>query len=295
MFLPACPLRGEVVPPNANIEDQRLTSQAFGMGLIDSIPDATIEAEATSQQQNMPFGIAGQANMEPDENGITRPGRFGYKAEAVDLIQASAESMVNEIGITNPIVPTEIMPNGQPIPPQCESPRVTEPNDLLGHDLIDIYHYLLYLAPNPFPQQVNTLGENLFNSIGCSTCHLPSYTTAAKVSVQVKWPEGSDVIYSKALSDQTVMLYSDLLLHNMGGLADGFPFGQATGSQFRTTPLWGLSTRTAYLHDGRTTSLATAIADHDLGTGSEAHQVIQNYNALPPDEQTDILEFIGSL
>jgi CxxC motif-containing protein (DUF1111 family) len=103
------------------------------------------------------------------------------------------------------------------------------------------------------------------------------------------------VIFSKALSDQTVMLYSDLLLHNMGGLADSFPAGTATGSQYRTIPLWGLSTRTTYLYDGRAKTLREAITDHDLGTGSEAHQVIQNWNALSPADQAAVLQFIGSL
>lgn len=300
-FAPQCKQPGEVLPTTAGgfpvaatIFDKRLAPQAFGMGLIDSIPDSAILSEAQSQQTSMPFGITGQANLEPDENGVIRPGRFGYKAEAVDLIQFIALAMNNEIGITNPINTTENLPNGNPILPHCESPKSTEPNDN-GSQLISIYQYLLFLAPNPFPSDVNQTGENLFNSTGCSTCHLPSYTTAAKASWQETWPEGSEVRFSPSLSNQTVMLYSDLLLHDMGGLQDGFPFGSATGSQFRTTPLWGLSTRTIYLHDGRTQDLATAITDHDLGTGSEAHQVILNWKALSSDDQTAVLQFIGSL
>ncbi len=297
-FKSNCKLKGEVIPTSppfplpATIFDKRLAPQAFGMGLIDSIPDSAILAEAMSQQTNMPFGIAGQANIEPDENGINRPGRFGYKAEAVDLIQFVALALNNEVGITTPVFPTENLPQGGPIPTGCNI--AVEPNDN-GSQLISTYNYLLYLAPNPFPQNVNQTGENLFNSIGCSSCHLTSYTTGAKIAVQAAWPEGSRIIFSKALSNQTVMLYSDLLLHNMGALGDGFPFGQATGNQFRTTPLWGLSTRTTYLHDGRASTLANAIAWHDKGSGSEAHQVIQNYNALSSGDQTALLQFIGSL
>ena len=36
--------------------------------------------------------------------------------------------------------------------------------------------------------------------------------------------------------------YSDLLLHDMGeDLADGVSMGVATGNEFRTAPLWGIT------------------------------------------------------
>lgn len=101
---------------------------------------------------------------------------------------------------------------------------------------------------------------------------------------------------SKALSNQQVNLYSDLLLHDMGGSdADGFPLGEATGSQFRTAPLWGLSTRLAdgdgLLHDGLAKGIPSAIARH----GGEASQVITNFNALSASDQADLIAFISSL
>jgi CxxC motif-containing protein (DUF1111 family) len=302
-FRPECPLPGEVFPsmPPPTLSERIVTPQVFGSGLIDSIPDSAIMAEAQSQQMNMPFGIAGQVNFVPDENGVVRPGRFGYKAEYADLVQAAASFLISEMSLTSPLFLTEVPPQGNPnIPQSCLGG--SEPN-IGGQQILDIYQYLIYLAPNPFPEHVNQFGQDLFNSIGCSTCHLPTYTTGPKIQVYELWPEGSKVITSKALSNVTVMLYSDLLLHNLGGLANGFPsldgngnpVGTAGGSDFRTTPLWGLSTRTTYLHDGRTNNLSTAILDHDLGTGSEAHQVIQNYKALSPGDQAALVSFIGSL
>ena len=87
-------------------------------------------------------------------------------------------------------------------------------------------------------------------------------------------------------------LYSDLLIHDMGpGLADNIPMGNATGSQWRTTPLWGLSFRTVYLHDGRANNLTTAITMH----GGEATQVINAFKALSPQDQADLMAFIQSL
>ena len=52
--------------------------------------------------------------------------------------------------------------------------------------------------------------------------------------------------------------YTDLLLHDMGPeLSDNRPFGSASGSEWRTPPLWGIgltelvSGHTSFLHDGR--------------------------------------------
>ena len=43
------------------------------------------------------------------------------------------------------------------------------------------------------------------------------------------------------LRSQTIHPYTDLLLHDMGtGLADNMAEGNATGTEWRTPPLWGL-------------------------------------------------------
>ena len=50
-----------------------------------------------------------------------------------------------------------------------------------------------------------------------------------------------DDVGVEALSDQTIHPYTDLLLHDMGeGLADGRPDFEATGTEWRTPPLWGI-------------------------------------------------------
>jgi CxxC motif-containing protein (DUF1111 family) len=116
------------------------------------------------------------------------------------------------------------------------------------------------------------------------------------VKVLKTWP--NQFLFSKALSSQPVNLYSDLLLHDMGtgagSLQDQIPMGQASGTQFRTTPLWGLSQRTVYLHDGRTSDINQAIQFHSNGTG-EAATVLSNFNALSANDQADVIAFIKSL
>jgi CxxC motif-containing protein (DUF1111 family) len=104
-----------------------------------------------------------------------------------------------------------------------------------------------------------------------------------------------------ALSSQTVTLYSDLLVHDMGpGLADNVQQGGATGDQFRTAPLWGIGQRINFLHDGRTNNIVTAIEDHrsfanGVYPNSEANTVINDFDALSNTNQQDLVNFLRSL
>jgi CxxC motif-containing protein (DUF1111 family) len=281
-FIPNCKLKGEKIPPDATIVAGRLTLPTFGSGLIDSIDDNDILAQAVPKA----LGVHGVVNMVPDEHGVTRVGRFGHKAQFVTLVQFSGHAMTDEMGVTNPLFPDEDLPQGQPIPPECNI--AAEPNDD-GTQLIGVYQFEALLAPNT-PGSGNSNGHTLFHTVGCDLCHLQSYTTKADATIELDL--NGNVISSRALSSQTAHLYSDLLLHDMGpGLADNIPQGQSTGSQWRTPPLWGLSVRTHYLHDGRTSDLTTAILMH----GGEATQVISNFRGLSPSDQADLLAFIGSL
>ncbi len=286
--LVGCTLNPEVVPADATIVARRTSPATYGDGLIDAIPDATILANAVNQG----LGIQGVANLVPDENGVLRPGRFGRKDEAPDLLTFVGNAMVHELGITNPIQPNEDNPQGVPAPVQCDGAH-THPNDLTGANLIKFLHFEQFLAPNP-PATLSAsglAGKATFESIGCNKCHVETMTTASTVKVLTNVTGGS-FNDTKALANQKVALYSDLLLHNMGpGLADGMVFGNSTGNQFRTEPLWGLSLRTVYLHDGRATTLTSAITAH----GGEAATVISNFNALTATDQANLITFLNSL
>jgi len=77
-------------------------------------------------------------------------------------------------------------------------------------------------------------------------------------------------------------------------LADGIGQGVASGSEFRTAPLWGVGQRIFFLHDGRTKSLVDAINAHS-SNGSEANQVVTNFKALSPIQQEQVIIFLRSL
>ncbi|MBZ5597228.1 MAG: hypothetical protein LAN83_02800 [Acidobacteriia bacterium] len=290
-FIANCKLKGEVVPPDATIVAKHQAPPLFGAGLIDNIPDSQILANAVDKG----LGIRGVANQVTDENGNPRVGHFGLKAQAADLLQFSALAMQHEMGITNPISPNEDLPQGKPFPPACS--KDTEPNDN-GTQMVAIYHFVVYLAPNP-PGLPNANGQAKFISVGCDHCHIPpgtpsSYTTSPSAIVPVVY--NGRTIVSRALSSQPVNLYSDLLLHDMGGAdGDGIVMSLATGTQWRTAPLWGLSIKLSHgiglLHDGSAPDVPSALVRH----GGEASTVISNFNALSPQDQTDLIAFISSL
>jgi CxxC motif-containing protein (DUF1111 family) len=142
--------------------------------------------------------------------------------------------------------------------------------------------------PQPTSQQPAdvAVGQSLFSSIGCASCHTPSLTTAKSSTAP--------------LSKVVAHLYSDLALHHMGGcLADGLVQGQATGDMFRTAPLWGVGERRFFLHDGRATNIWNAVEDHLCGTQSpygpsEANAVIGKFNALTAAQQQAVVDFLRS-
>ena len=78
------------------------------------------------------------------------------------------------------------------------------------------------------------------------------------------------------------------------GLADGVSQGDANGREFRTAPLWGVGQRIFFLHDGRTNDLAEVIRQH-ASRGSEANEVVQNYNLLSTDDKQALLNYLRSL
>lgn len=75
-------------------------------------------------------------------------------------------------------------------------------------------------------------------------------------------------------------------------LADGINEGTATGSEFKTPALWGISkTGPPYLHDGRAKTLHDAITAH----GGEAEESASAYQKLREVERAAVLAFLRSL
>src|SRR3546814_15237377 len=80
------------------------------------------------------------------------------------------------------------------------------------------------------------------------------------------------------------------------GLADNRPGAGASGSEWRTPPLWGIGLtetvngHTRFLHDGRARGLLEAV----LWPGGEAATARQTVVDLPPEEREALLAFLRS-
>ena len=128
-------------------------------------------------------------------------------------------------------------------------------------------------------------GEQLFTTAQCVKCHTPALTTSPYHPMA-------------ELRNQTIHPFTDLLLHDMGpGLADNMGEDNATGSEWRTPPLWnigltaGVSGGEAYLHDGRARSLEEAILWH----GGEAEASKEAFRTMTAAERAALIKFLKSL
>jgi CxxC motif-containing protein (DUF1111 family) len=267
----------------------RVANQMIGMGLLEAVPEETILALADPNDQNGD-GITGRPNYVWDAyNSQTAIGRFGWKANQPTVLQQVAGAFLGDIGITTPLFTLE---NCLEVVADCaaavnagspEGAPEIEPDDFLK---VVLYSSSLAVpARRDWDEPPVLQGKMIFSQIGCAGCHTPRLETGIHPTIP-------------ALSQQTIRPYTDLLLHDMGeGLADGRPDFQATGSEWRTPPLWGIGLietvngHTNFLHDGRARNLTEAILWH----GGEAEQVRENFVNLSPEAREALLCFLNSL
>ncbi len=303
-FLPAGnPHTGQGGNPNIIF---RIPTPVFGAGLIEAIPDsailANIKVDAYLKTEMGISGhpnahLSGNANLSANDGTITR---FGWKAQNKSLLMFASEAYNVEMGVTNQLFPQE-----RDETPGCQfnatpedtlnftttSSSASNPNTAVLSDIEAFANFMRMLAPpTPAPDTPSTVnGRALFAKIGCVHCHTPSFTTGKMIA------SGSSTTPSAALSNQTVNLFSDLLVHHMGrDLADGITQGAAGPDEFRTAPLWGVGQRIFFLHDGRTSDLVEAIEAHK-SRESEANKVIDHFNKLHAREQQNVINFLRSL
>jgi CxxC motif-containing protein (DUF1111 family) len=270
------------IPANAAEFARRLPIPLFGAGLIELIPDATIQALADPGDRNND-GVTGRVALITDvATGQRRVGRFGWKGQQATLLAFSGDAYRNEMGITNDLFPDEAA-FGFTAAQLAACDPVTDPEDhrdpatgLRGID--NFTNFMRFLAPIARGQVSDTArrGEDLFRSIGCATCHVPALATGPS-SVE-------------ALNRKPVPAYSDFLLHDVG-TGDGMEQAAATGDEFRTPALWGLRLRRPLMHDGRALNPLEAIRAH----GREGSGARQRFDRLSSSDQTAVLEFLKTL
>jgi CxxC motif-containing protein (DUF1111 family) len=263
----------------------------IGVGLLEAIDEVDILAWADPQDSNGD-GISGRPNLVWSvEQQRPMLGRFGWKAGEPSIAQQSAHAFAGDIGISSPLAPDpwgdctgrEDTCRAAPHGAYADKPYEVTPDMF---DLLVFYSRNLAVpARRKVDDKLVLEGKRLFYESGCATCHRPKYVTRRDPAL----PEQSH---------QLIWPYSDLLLHDMGeGLADGRPEALASGSEWRTPPLWGIgltstvSGHTRFLHDGRARNLLEAILWH----GGEAEAAKQRVVAMSKAQREALLAFLNSL
>jgi CxxC motif-containing protein (DUF1111 family) len=265
----------------------RSSLNVLGDGFIEAIPDETIRAIAQSQ----PGFMRGRVIEVPllESPGTKAVGRFGWKNQHASLVSFSADAYLNEMGITTPFPghDKDNTSNGK-----VYDDGVADPEDD-GEDVRIFARFMRATKAPPRDAQRAAsadaqAGSRLFDAIGCAVCHVRDITTAPVDTVL----HGGAFTVTAALGDKVIHPFSDFLLHDVG-TGDGIVQngGAATRNRLRTPPLWGLRTRSRFMHDGLSLSLNEAILRHR----SQAAFVSSKYRRLGPVGQRQILAFLRSL
>ena len=280
---PTYSLQNEYIPlPGGFMLSPRVAPPVFGLGLLEAIPDELTLSRADETDADGD-GISGKPNYVWDARAeaITL-GKFGWKCEAPNLLQQTAGAYNEDMGVTSYVFNVESCDG------QSQFDNLYDENEVADSVLFAVAFYMRSLAV-PARRNINDPavkhGKQLFMDARCSSCHIPMSQTG----VSVDFPE---------VSNQTIFPYTDILLHDMGpGLADNRPTFDATGQEWRTSPLWGIGLTQAvnghnnFLHDGRARTLEEAILWHD-GEAAASRQI---FLAMPAADRADLIAFLNSL
>jgi CxxC motif-containing protein (DUF1111 family) len=282
--------------PKFGVQGFRTSLNVLGDGFVEALPDNVFTAIQASQPVAMRGTIIRVPVLEAAP-GTTRIARFGWKNQHASLLSFSAEAYRNEMGITNPLFPTEKKSNGHSV---AAFDTVPDPEDpaTSGHPSgEDVEAFTRFMRSTKAPARDAVLlstpeaqaGKNHFFQVGCHTCHTTGQTTASAGTRL----NGGTFTVTAALADQTIFPYSDFMLHDVGTgdgtVQNGFP---ETRNMFRTAPLWGLRTRNRLMHDGQSVRPKDAILRH----GGQAQSAVDYFNNnLTSAQRDELLTFLDTL
>ena len=297
-----------VTLPAGTMISPRIGGQVAGLGLLEAVAEQDIVALADPDDKNHD-GITGRPNRVWDAAlQQTVLGRFGWKANQPNLLQQAAAAFNGDLGITSPYFPLESNVPGGGRNKKGPGVKMASGNlsslttaaamlkstanstNVTDIDTDALFSTAFYTGTLGVPATRNSsdpqvaAGQALFVAAKCAACHAPVLRTS------------SDAPFG--LGGQTIHPYTDLLLHDMGpGLADNRPDFLATGSEWRTAPLWGLglsattSNHTNYLHDGRARNVLEAVMWHG-GEGDFSRRYVAQ---LSQTDRNALLAFVNSL
>ncbi len=269
----------------------RSTPQMTGLGLLEAVHPDDIMAKSDPEDRDGD-GISGKPNFVRDtKTGEITIGRFGFKASSGSILMQVAKAFVNDIGISNPLegsdwgecTKRQTDCRNAPHGAQKHLGDTEAPDPVL--EFVEFYSKNLAVPARRNVSDREVLqGKKLFYESQCASCHTPKYVTRKDIE--------------KERGFQLIWPYTDFLLHDMGrGLADGRPSGDASGSEWRTSPLWGIglvktvNPNAGYLHDGRAQTLLEAVLWH----GGEAQAARDRVVSMTPEQRRVLIRFLESL
>jgi CxxC motif-containing protein (DUF1111 family) len=313
----------------------RIPTPTFGLGYIEAIPDAGLQATFnTAAQQRRSLGISGSFNRNGNDGTITR---FGWKAQNKSLWIFAAEAYNVEQGVTNLGFPNEREDN-----PGCQFNNLPESTTNftdqskgvslasgISDDVTNFAAFMRFLAP-PTPAGSSTpaastastsstsgtqvAAATASSAIAAASGTTSSSTSSSSTSSTTSVTRGQQVFSNigcnachiinqttggkaniTGVSNQTVQPYSDFALHDMG-----------TGLQDRVSQglANGRQFRTAPLWGaGQRLFFLHDGRTADIGVairqhasqGSEANGVINNFNQLGLTDKQALAAFLRSL
>jgi len=279
----------ERVPGSENIRTFRTSLNVLGDGFVESIDSNTLVAIANNEFNQTGGAINPLVIQVPvlEAPGQVRVGRFGWKNQLASLLSFSSDAYLNEMGISNPLNPTDFTT-------VCKV--TTDPEDTVDSTgLADIDRFARFMRATKAPSRDLALaatsdaqaGQQIFNSIGCAICHVTSITTAPAGTVI----NGGKFTVPAALGNKIIHPFGDFLLHNIGTSDDITQNSNVNADFMRTAPLWGVRTRDRLMHDGESLTRNDAILRH----AGEATFVINNYINLSTNQKNQLITFINSL
>jgi CxxC motif-containing protein (DUF1111 family) len=280
----------EHIPDTENIRALRAALNTLGDGFVEAIDDSALQAIALHQAEVSRGRIHGEAVEVPvlESPGQSRIGRFGWKDQHSSLLSFIGDAYLNEMGVTNRLRPHDVTTVGK---------VTTDPEDVPDNlGLADIDHFAQFVRGTKAPPRDAFLaasaaaqtGQQLFENIGCETCHVRTIVTAPAGTVI----DGGAFTVPDALGNKIIHPYGDFLLHDIGtgdGIVQNPP--EDTANKLRTVPLWGLRTHPRHMHDLKSLTLEDAIERHR----GEAAEERNRFRDLTAAEKQALIAFLNSL
>ena len=210
-----------------------------------------------------------------DEDLAVRP--FGRKGDNHTIRQFDRGAMSFHMGIQ----PVEVVGEGI----DGDGDGITDELTVGEMSALSVFLTTMPRPQSPHPTGDALAGQELFNSIGCATCHVPELQTESKfltqsfpdvatdpdanVFMNINLAKGPTHFKKAPGGGLRVALFADLKRHDMGPeLAE--TTGGALDPFFTTARLWSIADSAPYLHDGRAATLTEAILAH----GGEAEMIV---------------------